>query len=205
MWMGVRGLFPCRRVRVGKVTGVPLLYPVNSPPETFATPRLDCRRTAPGDAAAIFEAYGTDPEVTRYLMWKPYSKVEPLIEFLSTQIDAWEQGTSFRYEICLKGTQTPIGSIALRPEGSKVNFGYVLAKPFWGRGLMTEALKHLVDWSLDQPDVFRAYAVCDVDNPSSARVMEKAGMIREGVLRRWLIQPNIGAEPRDCIIFARTR
>jgi ribosomal-protein-alanine N-acetyltransferase len=84
-------------------------------------------------------------------------------------------------------------------------FGYVLDRSFWGRGLMPEALRFAVDWALAQPEVFRAYAFCDVDNPSSARVMEKAGMIREGVLRRWHVCPNIGPDPRDCILCAKVR
>ena len=175
------------------------------PAASFSTDRLDCRRTRPDDAAAIFSAYGTDREVTRYLTWRPYDNFTPLIEFLHTQIDAWEQGRGFRYEICLKGSDSPIGSIVLRPEGPKVNFGYVLAKSFWGQGLMTEALKHLVDWSLAQPEIFRAEALCDIDNPASTRVMEKAGMIREGILRRWIVHPNIGPEPRDCLICAKTK
>lgn len=59
--------------------------------------------------------------------------------------------------------------------------------------------------ALRQPAVFRIGAVCDVDNIGSARVMEKAGLVREGVLRRWLVHPNISDEPRDCFSYARTR
>ena len=70
---------------------------------------------------------------------------------------------------------------------------------------MTEALAEVVGWALAQPPVFRVGAVCDVENAASARMMEKAGLAREGLLRRWLVHPNIGAEPRDCFSFARTR
>jgi RimJ/RimL family protein N-acetyltransferase len=170
------------------------------PPDNFATHRLLCRRPRLEDAAAIFAAYATDPEVTRYLTWKPHAGVASLAAFLGIQIGAWEQRTSFRYELCLKGTDSPIGAIVLCPEGPMVKFGYVLAKPLWGRGLMAEALKFLVDWSLAQPEIFRAYAFCDVENQSSARVMEKAGMTREGILRRWHVCPTIGPEPRDCVV-----
>ena len=71
--------------------------------------------------------------------------------------------------------------------------------------MMAEALKFAVDWALARPEVFRAYAFCDAENPASVRVMEKAGMTREGVLRRWHVCPNIGPEPRDCIICAKVR
>jgi RimJ/RimL family protein N-acetyltransferase len=55
---------------------------------------------------------------------------------------------------------------------------------------------------LKQQAIFRIWAVCDVDNAASARVMEKAGMQREGVLRRWSVHPNISAEPRDSFCYA---
>ena len=55
---------------------------------------------------------------------------------------------------------------------------------------MTEAATHLVNWSLAQPEIFRVWAYCDAENPASARVMEKAGMVREGVLRHGLAQLN---------------
>jgi [ribosomal protein S5]-alanine N-acetyltransferase len=70
---------------------------------------------------------------------------------------------------------------------------------------MTEVLTEVVNWALNQPGTFRIGAVCDVENIGSARVMEKAGLFREGVLRRWLMHPNISDEPRDCFIYARTQ
>lgn len=106
----------------------------------------------------------------------------------------------------LKGTDAPIGSIGVELEGgSKAMFGYVLAKKFRGHGFATEALTFLVDWALAQPTIFRAWAFCDVENAASARVMEKAGMLREGVLRRGHSCPTLGPAPRDCVVFAKTK
>jgi hypothetical protein len=87
----------------------------------------------------------------------------------------------------------------------RLEFGYVLARPWWGQGLMTEALTEIVHWALRQPSVFRIGAVCDVENTGSARVMAKAGLIQEGRLRRWLVHPNVSDEPRDCFSYARVR
>jgi hypothetical protein len=83
--------------------------------------------------------------------------------------------------------------------------GYLTARPWWGQGLMTEVLTEVVDWAMGQPSVFRIGAFCDVDNVASARVMEKSGLVREGLLRRWLMHPNISDEPRDCFSYARVR
>jgi ribosomal-protein-alanine N-acetyltransferase len=178
---------------------------MNPPPDTFATERLWARRPRLDDAPAIFAAYAADPEVTRYLAWLTHESVDTLRDYLQHPIVDWETGASFRYELCLRDTDNPVGSIHLRPEGNRVMIGYVLARPLWGRGLMAEALRFAIDWALAQPDVHRAYAFCDVQNPGSARVMEKAGMEREGILRCYHVCPNLSLQPRDCFMYAKVR
>ena len=69
----------------------------------------------------------------------------------------------------------------------------------------TSAVRYVVAWALAQPSLFRVWAFCDVENPASARVMEKAGLLREGLLRRWHVCPTISLEPRDCLIYAKVR
>jgi RimJ/RimL family protein N-acetyltransferase len=70
---------------------------------------------------------------------------------------------------------------------------------------MSEVLTSVVQWALGQPGIYRVWATCDVDNVASARVLERVGMEREGVLRRWLVHPNVGEEPRDCICYSIVR
>ena len=53
--------------------------------------------------------------------------------------------------------------------------------------------------------IWRIGAGCDVENLGSACVMERAGLAREGVLRRWIIHPNISSEPRDWLSYAKVR
>jgi [ribosomal protein S5]-alanine N-acetyltransferase len=177
------------------------------PPETFATARLSARRPRADDAPAVFSAYANDAEVTRYLAWPPYARVEPLENFLRDRAADWERASAAHYAwmLCLRGTTTPIGSIGLMPDGRKVMCGYVLAKKFWGRGMMTEALQHLVAWAIAQPDVDRVWAYCDLENPASVRVMEKSGLTREGVLRRWHACPTIGPGLRDCVVCSKVK
>lgn len=95
--------------------------------------------------------------------------------------------------------------LELRPSGHRAELGYVLARDCWGRGVMTEAAQAVVTWALAQPGIYRVWAVTDVDNHGSARVLEKIGMQREGLLRRWMMHPNLSPEPRDCWCFARVR
>ena len=174
------------------------------PPETIETDRLLLRKPRPDDAEVIFAAYAQDPEVTRYLTWAPHTHLCQTEVFIASRIRAWETGEAFEWVITRRGDDTALGMIALHVQDCKADLGYVLAKPHWGQGLVPEAAGALVDWALAQPELYRVWAVCDVDNPASARVMEKCGMSYEGTLKRWLRRPN-RAEPVDCLCYAITK
>jgi len=66
---------------------------------------------------------------------------------------------------------------------------FLLARLHWNQGYMTEVLRTMIDWAFTQPEIFRVQAICDVENVASARVMEKAGMAPEGLLRRYVLHP----------------
>jgi RimJ/RimL family protein N-acetyltransferase len=89
-----------------------------------------------------------------------------------------------------------------RVKNHTVDLGYVLVPRLWRRGLMSEAVAGLVKWALAQPEIYRIWAVCDVENVASARLLESVGMQLEGTLRRWLVHPNVGDLPRDCLCYA---
>ena len=69
----------------------------------------------------------------------------------------------------------------------------------------SEAVRTVVEWALTQRELFRIWAVCDVDNERSARLLERVGMQREGVLHRWIVHPGVSEDPRDCYCYARVR
>ena len=173
-----------------------------NPPARIDTERLILRKPRREDAPVIFDAYAQDPEVTRYLVWKPHKNLQETEQFLSACQSLWRAGKDFAYAITLKENGTLIGMFGLHPMKMKIEVGYVLARPYWGKGYMTEALRTVIDWALAQPEIFRVQAICDVDNIGSARVMEKAGMAREGMLRRYALHPNISDEPRDVYMYA---
>jgi RimJ/RimL family protein N-acetyltransferase len=173
-------------------------------PHVIETSRLILRKPRVDDAYLIFSAYARDQDVTRYLTWKPHSSVEETQEFVHRALDAWEKEEALTWIITLRESAEVIGSIDLRLE-SNANLGYVLAKPHWNRGYMTEAVRSVVDWAVAQDAVDRVWAVCDVENLASARVLEKAGLLREGILHHWIVLPNRSIEPRDCYCYARPK
>lgn len=174
-------------------------------PYVIQTERLFLRQPVASDAPAIFDGYARDPDVVRYLTWRPHRSIDETFAFLDRLNEAWSLGTERTWALTLPGEDRVIGMIGLRPHGYKADFGYVLAKPYWGRGLMTEAVRAVVDLAFADPLVHRVWAVCDTDNIGSARVLEKAGLAFEGILRRWIVHPNVGDTPRDSRCYARVR
>lgn len=172
------------------------------PPLTFETQRLSLRQPVTEDAALIFNQYAQDPEVTKYTSWQPHQSIEETQQFLQRSISGWTDSSAFPYVLICKKDVQLIGMASIRINNFKADLGYVLTKSKWGKGYMSEAVQVLIDWALKQDEIYRIWAVCDIENPASARVMEKVGMQREGILKRWIIHPNISKEPRDCYCYA---
>jgi RimJ/RimL family protein N-acetyltransferase len=166
------------------------------------TARLRLRPPAFADAEAIFAEYAQDPAVTRYLSWRTHRQADTVKALLREALEAQKSGSRYLWVITVKEADRAVGMIEARVRGHRLNLGYVLARRYWGNGYMAEALRPLVDWALGQDEIYRVWASCDVENTASARVLEKIGMQREGILRRWFVHPNIGQAPRDCYSYS---
>jgi RimJ/RimL family protein N-acetyltransferase len=175
------------------------------PPEIFEKERLLLRRPKLSDAGAILEEYAQDPLVTRFLAWRPHQSIADTIAFLEATERHWKSGRRFSWALTRTGQDHVIGMLGCGVHGHHAEFGYVLGRRHWGQGLMVEAVAAVVDWLVAQPAIYRVWAVCDSTHLASARVLEKAGLEREGILRRFMILPNISPEPRDCTCYSRVR
>ncbi|MGE0133103.1 MAG: GNAT family N-acetyltransferase [Blastocatellales bacterium] len=80
--------------------------------------------------------------------------------------------------------------------------GYWLSEAFWGRGIMTEAVRALTRWGFENFDLSRIYAGVLEWNPASMRVLEKAGYQFEGRLRKAIVKQN---QVMDEFIYAIVR
>jgi ribosomal-protein-alanine N-acetyltransferase len=173
-------------------------------PEFLSTPRLNLRKPRAEDAPQIFTTYAQDPEVVRYLTFLPHRDLQDTRAAIERFLEAWRSGKSYCWLIFRRAEGELVGAISARPDQG-INLGYLLARPFWGQGLMSEALTAVVEWAFAIPSVFRVWAVCDVENAASAQLLERNGFREEGVLRRWSLHPNVSNVPRDCYCYARTR
>jgi RimJ/RimL family protein N-acetyltransferase len=172
------------------------------PPANWETERLLLRRPTRADAPLDFASCTSDPEVSRYMTWRPHQSVGDTERFMLRCEEAWEARTAFPWSLWLKSDGSYAGVLEARIKGHSIDIGYVLTRRLWRRGLMSEAVGGLIEWAFAQPEIFRVWATCDVDNTASARLLESVGMQREGTLRGWILHPNVSDAPRDCFCYA---
>lgn len=177
--------------------------PATRGPERIQTARLELRRPAPGDCREIFDAYASDPEVTRYVGFPRHRSVDDTRAFLVFSDAEWAAWPAGPYLIHLRETGALVGGTGLKFETpQRAATGYVLARRAWGRGYATEALGAMVEVAR-ACGVRRLYALCHHLHRASARVLEKGGFTLEGTLRRYGEFPNLSpGEPSDCLCFS---
>jgi [ribosomal protein S5]-alanine N-acetyltransferase len=174
-------------------------------PEEILTERLRLRPPTEGDAEAMFARYAHDPMVCRYLSWTPHQSVNDTVKYLRQSEIEHTCSPVDRYLIWSRDSSQLLGSVGGAVQDTRVQFGYCLARDAWGHGYATEAARAYVDAVMNDPSIWRIQAYCDTENLASAHVLEKIGLAYEGTLRRFLVMPNLGGDPRDMLIYAKVR
>ena len=106
------------------------------------------------------------------------------MDYISAMLSADENET-FAFAITIDGKA--IGSIGVFRQGNihrqTAELGYCIAEEYWGKGIMTEAVKQICKYVFEKSDIIRIYAEPFAYNTASCRVLEKAGFQYEGTLR----------------------
>ena len=161
---------------------------------TIETERLVLRRFRREDIPALFSIYG-DREVNTYLPWYPlssYQEAERLFE--NEYAAAYRQPRGYRYAVCLKTDDVPIGYVHLSLEEAH-DLGYGLRKDFWHRGIAAEAARAVVEQA-KRDGIPYITATHDVNNPRSGGVMRALGMgYRYTYAEQW--------QPKDVLVHFR--
>lgn len=150
------------------------------------TERLILRKMVMDDAADMFE-YASDPEVTRFVAWQPHESLEDSKDYLSFVVGQQEKGEVANWGMVLKENNKFVGTcgyIWWSPEHSLAEIGYAMSRRYWNMGLMTEAVKEVIRFGFDVMVLNRLEAQHEVHNEASGRVMQKAGMKFEAVLKQ---------------------
>ncbi len=153
------------------------------------TARLVLRNATRNDVSDVF-VYASDAEVTRYLRWGPHQTQSETEDYVKQVLADYRTGRDGPWFIEHKQNKNIIGSIHLMGisiQHRKAEVGFALSKAYWNRGLMTEALQRVLEYSFGI-GLNRVEGLCINDNRAAARVMEKLGMKKEGELREYLFQ-----------------
>ena len=163
----------------------------------FSSTNFRIRPIRIDDADFAFEHWTQSLDVARYTTWIPHRNIEETKSFIRSRLDGWKKN-SYTWIIETGQQKQIVGSFAARRNNHKVDIGYLLLNKYWGKGYMPEVISAFIDEAFKIKGISRVWAVCDIENRASKRAMEKAGMEHEGILKSWLIHPNLGDEPRDC-------
>ena len=151
------------------------------------TERLMLRAFRTEDGDAMFRNWAHDPEVTRYLTWTPHADIQASRTICARWEQASQEPASYQWAIVLKDLAEPIGSISVVRMNERyawAEMGYCIGRAWWGQGITAEALRAAIRYLIREVGFRQILAMHDVNNPNSGKVMRKAGMRREGVLRR---------------------
>lgn len=167
--------------------------------QILAGPQVRLRPPVVEDAEALFTGIASDREVTKYLSWHPHTGVAETRRVITTMFNVGDDQT---WLIEVDGEVAGLCS-RRRPQPYTVELGYCLARRWWGRGLMSEAVSLMLADVQPDPTVYRVTAHCHVDNAGSAGVLRRCGLTLEGRLARYGMFPNISDEPQDVLLFGK--
>lgn len=149
------------------------------------TPRLRLRKLTMRDAQDIYQ-YSRDPEVARHVLWDAHRSIGDSRAYLRYMLRRYRNREPASWGIEYVDTGRIIGTIGfmwIQEDNNAAEVGYSLAREYWGRGLMTEALRAVLQYGFDHMDLNRIEAQHETTNPASGAVMRKCHMQREGTLR----------------------
>jgi len=168
----------------------PPLPPIHPP--VLVTPRLTLRPIDARDAADLFAIF-SDPDVMRFWSSAAWTDIGQAHDSIRATIAGYAAGDAMRLGVEWEGRV--VGTCTLfdiSPTNRRAEIGYALASRCWGRGLMHEALSHVLDHAFGPMGLHRIEADIDPRNAPSARTLERLGFLREGTLReRWIVNGEI--------------
>ena len=146
------------------------------------TERILLRPWRESDAEALYK-YASDPEVGPKAGWPPHQSVAESREIIRTLFSG--EGM---WAVEWKETSEPIGCVGYLPAfasnlkiaDDQCEVGYWIARPFWGKGICTEAMRLVVDHCIQVKGFTTLWGSYFPDNPASGRVMEKCGFTDTG-------------------------
>ncbi len=161
-----------------------LHLPTTSFPE-LQTANLRLRQLKTSDAGALFQIYSND-EVTKYYELETFSSIQDASALIGSESARYEMGQAIRWGIAQIQNDIVIGTCGLKldRDNHSAELGYDLAQPYWGTGLMFEALTIVIRFCVLSIKANRLQALVVPENQASIKLLERLNFQREGLLRQ---------------------
>lgn len=169
------------------------------------TDRLTLRRITSNDTYNIYSEILGDKERLNFLDWEFSKDINAAESFIENILDCYTNEYYFFWVIEEKITMKFAGCILVCNSDIKKRLAeieYVASSKVQGQGYMTEALNRVIKFLTKEVGYYRIEGVCNVENAASSRVMEKAGMSFEGILRGRALNLNEFGNPGDLKMFS---
>jgi RimJ/RimL family protein N-acetyltransferase len=166
--------------------------------------RVELRALEDGDVPALFGIFG-DPEVMRYWSTPPFASVKEALDLLAGIRAGFHDRRFFQWGVQEIATGELVGTCTLFyliPAHRRAEIGYALARPRWGSGLGSDAVRTLVGFAFDTLGLHRLEADVDPRNARSLRLLERQGFRREGLLRD---RYQVSGEIQDAVLLGLLR
>jgi ribosomal-protein-alanine N-acetyltransferase len=149
---------------------------------------LTLRYAEPADAEALF-ALASDPEVTRWFSWGPYTAVGEPRAYIERLAGERDRGERLDFVIATVGTVPTVAGVTglseLSRRDRRAMVGTWLGREHWGSGANAESKALILHLAFEVCGLERVGAYSNPDNARSTRALEKLGFRQEGVLRSW--------------------
>jgi [ribosomal protein S5]-alanine N-acetyltransferase len=170
------------------------------PAPTLTTERLVLRPFTLADSKRVQELAGAF-EIADTTGHMPHPYLDGMAEeWIGGHESEFANGEGATFAITLRDTGELIGAIGLtiHSHNQRAEMGYWLGVPYWNRGYTSEAARALIQYAFQELNLNRVYASHFTRNPASGRVMQKAGMKYEGVLREHFVRWE---NPEDLVYY----
>ena len=150
------------------------------------TERLLLRKLEYSDVEDIY-GYAQHTEVAKYVSWEQHASEYETLEFMNFIVEKYNKQQVAPWGIEHKKDEKIIGTIGFSYwdiEHARSEIGYTISNDYWNNGYATEAVKAVLHFGFKKMSLNRIEARCEILNIPSAKVMEKAGMKFEGILRQ---------------------
>ncbi|WGS52242.1 GNAT family N-acetyltransferase [Paraburkholderia sp. D15] len=167
---------------------------------TLTTPRLILRPPRLDDADAFYEIW-SDAQAMRYFSFAPMTDPEQARQRIARLVSSSEEGKDVVAIVELRETGEVLGNcdlFRLDDPCRRAEIGFSMKRRHWGHGFMSEAAGAVVAHAFGALQLRRLEADIDPRNTASARLLERLGFVREGLLReRWIV----GDEVSDSALY----